>query len=361
MVMREQAGRSETKIANINDLIAMFSKPNKEEALKNLELMAEKLGIQKEEVPEFLEDYGDVFLSLAYFKDELEKIVPLIIDLFDSLPKMKSNYQLSQDQNFISSGAAERGVEVPEASGFRAHAGRGILGTVAGHEVRVGSFRFLEEQGVDLAGLHEAAESERSAGRTFLAVSRDGNAVGLLAVGDRLRPESPEAVARLKELGVESVLLSGDTEGAVRSAADAAGIQRMRAELLPEEKVDAVSALAPAAMVGDGLNDAPALAAADVGIAMGAGTDVAIESADVTLLKNDPRAVADAVALGRAAVRTIRWNLFWAFFYNVAAIPLAAGVFASITDWTVTPTLAAGAMALSSVTVVTNSLRLRRA
>jgi Cu+-exporting ATPase len=160
-------------------------------------------------------------------------------------------------------------------------------------------------------------------------------------------------------------MLTGDREAPAQAMAVQAGVDDVRSGLLPDDKVAAVRALrdegSPVAMVGDGINDAPALAAADVGIAMGTGTDVAIEAAHVTLVKGSLRAVVDAVRIGRKALATIRWNLFWAFFYNVAAIPLAAGVLVPVADVTVTPTFAAAAMALSSVTVVSNSLRLRRA
>jgi Cu+-exporting ATPase len=192
----------------------------------------------------------------------------------------------------------------------------------------------------------------------------DATLGGLITVADPVRPESREAVARLHRLRLDTVLLTGDGSATARAVADAVGIDRVVAEVLPEGKLAEIERLQQegrsVAMVGDGLNDAPALAQADVGIAMGTGTDVAIEAGAVTLMRGDPRGVADAILLARRTMGVIRQNLFWAFIYNVIGIPVAAGVLYPVLGLRLTPTMAAAAMAVSSVTVVSNSLRLRR-
>jgi Cu+-exporting ATPase len=249
--------------------------------------------------------------------------------------------------------------------GFEAIPGRGVRARVEGAETLIGSLRFLEDEGVDVRPLTAAADAAEERGAGLLAVASEGVAVGLIAVEDALREEGAEAVARLRDMGLRPVMLTGDRDAPARAMAGQAGVEDVRAGLLPEQKVAAVRELRDegrtVAMIGDGINDAPALAAADVGIAMGTGTDVAIEAAHVTLVKGSLRGAVDAVRIGRRALATIRWNLFWAFFYNVAAIPLAAGVLIPVVDFAVTPTFAAAAMAMSSVTVVSNSLRLRSA
>jgi Cu+-exporting ATPase len=247
--------------------------------------------------------------------------------------------------------ANERGLEPEKVDFFRAVPGRGVRVKSGGEEILAGSLRFLAEEGVDVTPLGKPEG-------TALAVSRAGRALGLLEVADPLRPTTREAIGSLSSLGLRSVMLTGDAEGPARAVAAEAGVEEVFAGLLPEEKLARIGAMgAGTAMVGDGINDAPALAAADVGIAMGSGTDVAIEAAHVTLVRSDLRGVPVAVRLGRRTLRTIRQNLFWAFFYNVIAIPAAMGLL----PFTVTPTYGAAAMALSSVTVVTNSLRLKRA
>jgi len=247
--------------------------------------------------------------------------------------------------------ARKHGATPEDVDLFRAVPGRGARVKVKGEELRAGSLRFLREEGVDVAPLGDPAT-------TVVAVARGTQALGWFEIGDRLRETALEALDTLRAEGIEPVMLTGDRAASARVAAEEAGIKTWFAELLPEEKLERLHALPrPVAMVGDGLNDAPALAAADVGIAMGGGTDVAIETAHATLVQPDLKGVAEAVHLGRRTLRTIRWDLFWAFFYNVAAIPAAAGLL----GFTVTPPWGAAAMAVSSVTVVMNSLRLRRA
>ncbi|MDA8291731.1 MAG: heavy metal translocating P-type ATPase [Actinomycetota bacterium] len=252
----------------------------------------------------------------------------------------------------------ERLGALPEAESFSARAGLGVEAVVGGRSVVVGRPSLLEDRGVHLGGelAGELARLE-AAGSTVVAVASDGMPRGLVAVADRVRATSRQAVAELRALGLTPVLLTGDNRRTAEAVAAAVGIDRVLAGVLPEDKAAEVARLQEAgevvAMVGDGVNDAPALARADLGLSVGTGTDVAIEASDVTLVSGDLRAVADAIRLSRRTLSTIKGNLFWAFGYNVAAIPLAvAGV--------VNPIVAAAAMAFSSVFVVTNSLRLRR-
>ncbi len=253
--------------------------------------------------------------------------------------------------------AAERGVAVDSPHDFRALPGRGVEATVGGSRSRVGSPRFLDELGLERAPLASRAEAHAAAGATGGGVAADERLLGAIAIGDRLRAGAATAVARLRARGITTVLLTGDNRRAAAAVARERGIARVRAELGPEDKAREVAALraggAGVAMVGDGVNDAPALAAADVGFAMASGTDVAMHTAGVTLVRADPALVADAVSVSRATVRKIRQNLAWAFGYNVVGIPLAALGY-------LTPVLAGAAMALSSVSVVASALLLRR-
>jgi len=248
--------------------------------------------------------------------------------------------------------------ELSPAESFRNRAGIGVEAVVDGRSVVVGRPSLLSEWGLELpAELTHALEHAEGEGRTVVAVAWDGWVRGLLIVADRIKSTSGEAVAELKRLRLTPVLLTGDNERAARAVAGTVGIERVLANVLPEDKVAEVRRLQEAgkvvAMVGDGVNDAPALAQADLGLAIGTGTDVAIEASDLTLVSGDLRAAADAIALARRTLRTIKGNLFWAFAYNVAAIPLAAAGLLN-------PIVAAAAMAFSSLFVVSNSLRLRR-
>jgi Cu+-exporting ATPase len=261
-------------------------------------------------------------------------------------------------------GAEERGLAIPPSSGFDSRPGRGALALAEGRKVAVGNRALLEELGVAPEALASRAEALRARGWTVVFVGVDGRPAGLLGVADPLKATTPEAIRRLHDEGVRIVVATGDHRASAEAVARELGLDEVVAEVLPEQKVELVRRLQRegrvVAMAGDGVNDAPALAQADVGIAMGTGTDVAVESAGVTLVKGDLRGIARARRLSRATLRNIRQNLFFAFVYNALGVPVAAGVLHPVFGVTLSPMLAAAAMSASSVSVIANALRLRR-
>ncbi|NEX91227.1 heavy metal translocating P-type ATPase [Caulobacter sp. 17J65-9] len=259
--------------------------------------------------------------------------------------------------------AVERGVQLEEAAEFDSPVGKGVLGRVGGRSLVLGSGKFLAEQKIETSALDQAAEGLRSEGATAIFMAVDGRVAGVFAIADPIKPTTPAAVEALKREGVRLVMMTGDNRTTALAVAKKLGIDEVAAEVLPQDKASVVERFRKegraVAMAGDGVNDAPALAAADVGVAMGAGADVAIESAGVTLLKGDLQGIVKARRLSHAVMRNIRQNLFFAFIYNAAGVPIAAGVLYPAFGWLLSPAIAAAAMALSSVSVVGNALRLR--
>ena len=264
----------------------------------------------------------------------------------------------------IIAGASERGVEIPETSDFESVTGQGVLGHVGGRAVALGNLELMTRQGVDVARLRERAAELAAAGETVVYVAVGGSLTGLLSVADPIKASTYEAIRMLHEDGLRIVMLTGDSRGTAEAVARKLGIDEIEAEVLPEAKQAIVKRLEAegrkVAMAGDGINDAPALAAASVGIAMGTGTDVAMESAGMTLVKGDLRGIAKARRLSRATMRNIRQNLFLAFVYNSVGVPVAAGLLYPFGGVLISPIWASAAMTLSSLSVITNALRLRR-
>jgi Cu+-exporting ATPase len=264
----------------------------------------------------------------------------------------------------IVAGARHRGVELDSAEGFESITGKGVRGRVGGRSIAIGNRSMMEEAGVSgIDGLAARADVLRAEGQTVMFVAVESRAAGLLGVADPIKATTPEAIEQLHAAGLEIVLLSGDNSTTAEAVGKKLGIDRVIADVLPAEKADVVRRLQSegkvVAMAGDGINDAPALAAANVGIAMGTGTDVAMESAGVTLVKGDLRGIAKARALSSAVMANIRQNLFFAFAYNVFGVPIAAGILYPAFGLLLSPMIAAAAMSLSSVSVIANALRLR--
>lgn len=271
----------------------------------------------------------------------------------------------SSSEHPISAAITRAGPEdLPDVETFESLTGLGLKARVAGHDVLVGADRLMTQRGINLTELRPEAEKRASGGATPVYVAVDGQAAAVLAISDPVKPGTPEALARLRGMGLTLAMITGDNRRTAQALADKLGIDHVTAEVMPDGKVAAITDLhakfGTLAFVGDGINDAPALAAADIGIAIGTGTDVAIETADVVLMSGDLRGVANAVDISRKTLRNIRQNLGWAFGYNTVLIPVAAGALYPVTGHLLSPALAAGAMALSSVFVVSNALRLRR-
>ncbi len=264
----------------------------------------------------------------------------------------------------IVSGAQERGIELSEAKAFESLTGKGVAGEVSGRQVSIGNQALLADLGLTTTGLAERAEALRLDGQTVMFVIIDRVVAGLVSVADPIKATTSEAIRQLHDEGIRVVMLTGDSETTARAVAGKLKLDEVVAEVLPDQKAEAVKRLQvgghKVAMAGDGINDAPALAQADVGIAMGTGTDVAMESAGVTLVKGDLRGIVRAIRLSRATMRNIRQNLFFAFLYNALGIPIAAGVLYPFFGILLSPMIAAAAMSFSSVSVIANSLRLRR-
>ena len=300
--------------------------------------------------------------TLTMGKPALTDVVALDGDRDGLLQKVAAVEALSEHPlaHAIVSAATKPFAPVP---GFTAVTGHGLIADVAGQRVLVGAARLLEREGVDPAPLAEQAADLAQAGKTAIMIAVDGRASGLIGVADTLRPSAKATVAGLKARGLRVVMVTGDNSRTGQAIGAELGVSDVIADVLPAGKVDAIRALqadgAKVAFVGDGINDAPALAAADVGIAIGTGTDVAVDSADVVLMSGDPAGVLNGIAISRATMRNIRENLGWAFGYNVLLVPVAAGVLYPVWGVMLSPALAAGAMALSSVLVVSNALRLR--
>lgn len=261
-------------------------------------------------------------------------------------------------------GAQARNLKLAEVSSFNAIAGHGIEAEVDKHLLLLGNVKLMRDRRIVFDGFEERATALAAEGKTPMYVAVDGALAGLIAVADEIKPESKQAIAAMQALGLEVAMMTGDNRRTADAVARQVGITRVLAEVLPEGKAEEIKRLQQekrtVGMVGDGINDAPALAQADVGIAIGTGTDVAIEASDITLIRGDLRGVVTAIELSRATLRTIKQNLFWAFVYNIIGIPLAAGALYPLTGWLLSPVIASAAMSLSSVSVVTNSLRLRR-
>ena len=292
-----------------------------------------------------------------------------VADGFDEVTVLRLGASLERHSEHplgaaIVAGAGERGLELQQVDGFRSVTGKGVTGKVAGREVAIGNLALLEQLNIDAGALKDRAESLRGEGETAMFVAVDGKAAGVISVADPVKPTTPEAIEALHEEGVRIVMLTGDSRTTAEAVARKLHIDEVFAEVLPEEKAEIVKKLQAqgrkVGMAGDGINDAPALAQAEVGIAMGTGTDVAMESAGVTLVKGDLRGIARARRLSRATMRNIRQNLFFAFVYNSLGVPVAAGVLYPFFGLLLSPMIAAAAMSFSSLSVVGNALRLRK-
>jgi Cu+-exporting ATPase len=262
-------------------------------------------------------------------------------------------------------GAQERGLHLSSTGNFHSLTGQGVCGHVDGHEVILGNAGLLNSRNIDPSPLADTADVLRHKGQTVMLAAVDGRAAGLIAVADPVKPSTREALDALRRDGLHTVMLTGDNRITAQAIARELGIETFEAEILPEKKSQVVKELQSkgriVAMAGDGVNDAPALAQANVGIAMGTGTDVAMETGDITLIKGDLRGIVRARNLSRSTMRNIRQNLFFAFIYNLLGVPIAAGILYPFLGVLLQPMFAAAAMSFSSVSVIANALRLRRA
>ena len=328
----------------------LFRKGDALQALSTVDIIAlDKTGTVTEGKPALT----DVVLAEGFDRESVLGLIAAV--------EAQSEHPIAEA---IVRGAQSDGIAVPSASGFRSVTGYGVAATVSGREVMVGADRYMIREGIDIAALTDRERELASRGRTALYAAIDGKLAAVIAVADPVKPSSHAAISALREAGFEVAMITGDKQETAQAIARETGIDRVIAGVLPDGKVAALDDLRTGgrriAFVGDGINDAPALAHADVGIAIGTGTDVAIESADVVLMSGDLRGVVNAAFVSRRTMANIRQNLVWAFGYNVALIPVAAGVLYPAFGLLLSPVFAAGAMALSSVSVLTNALRLRR-
>jgi Cu+-exporting ATPase len=305
--------------------------------------------------------------TLTEGKPRLSSIVPAAPFSADELLRFAASVESVSEHPLaraIVEAAKAQQVQLRTVTDFQSVTGKGITGAVAGHRVAIGTDTFLEDRGVNVSTLREPAAALRRAGQTAVYVAVDERAAGVISVADPIKSTAKEAIRALHDDGARIVMLTGDSRVTAEAVARELGIDRVEAEVLPERKADVVRALRQAgervAMAGDGINDAPALATADVGIAMGTGTDVAMESAAITLLRGDLRGLVRARRLSRATLRNIRQNLFFAFVYNTIGVPVAAGVLFPLFGILLSPMIASAAMTFSSVSVIANALRLRR-
>jgi Cu+-exporting ATPase len=305
--------------------------------------------------------------TLTDGKPRLSSIVPTAPFTQDELLRLASSVESVSEHPLagaIVEAARVKQIQLGTVTEFQSFTGKGISGAVAGRLVSIGTDAFLRDRGVDVSSLEEPAAALRRAGETAVYVAVDGRAAGVISVADPIKSTAKEAIRTLHADGLRIVMLTGDNRVTAEAVARELGIDRVEADVLPERKADVVRALRQAgervAMAGDGINDAPALATADVGIAMGTGTDVAMESAAVTLLRGDLRGLVRARRLSRATLHNIRQNLFFAFIYNTIGVPVAAGVLFPLFGILLSPMIASAAMTFSSVSVITNALRLRR-
>jgi Cu+-exporting ATPase len=259
--------------------------------------------------------------------------------------------------------AKAKNIEMKPVESFVALSGHGVRAVYGGNTVLLGNRKLMDDNGIDTGSINEAAERLSKKGQTVVFAALNGTAAGVLGISDPVKPDSREAVERLRKQGIRVIMLTGDNRVTAQSVAEQVGVDDFIAEVLPEDKVGEITRLRErgekVGMGGDGINDAPALAGADVGFAIGTGTDVAIESADITLMRGSLHGVADAVSISKATLKNIKENLLGAFAYNTLAIPVAAGILFPFTGLLLNPVIAGAAMALSSVTVVTNANRLR--
>ncbi len=327
-----------------------------------------------------------ILVKNAEALERMEKVDTLVVDKTGTLTEGKPKVVAIRSENFsdddllrlaagleqgsehpiaaaILRAAKERELTLGKASDFDSPNGKGVVGIVEGRKVALGNRALMAMLGIDVARLEADADALRRHGATAIFVAVDGKPAGIIAIADPIKPTTPEAMRALRADGIYVVMLTGDNRTSAEAVARRLGIDEVEAEVLPEQKAAVVARLRAegriVAMAGDGVNDAPALAAADVGIAMGTGTDVAIESAGITLLRGDLLGLVQARHLSRAVMRNIRQNLFFAFIYNAAGVPIAAGVLYPFTGILLTPVIAAAAMSLSSVSVIANALRLR--